>query len=213
MPRQVIILGAGVSGLSCAWSLKKKYGSSIQITILEKSSRVGGWIQTIRSNGFLFEQGPHSYRSKGTGYHTLQLIEELGLQDKVIEADSSARFRYLYLNQKLEKLPHNLMSFLTSPLTKGVIPALLSDFLRPKRAHSDESIYDYFARHLTPSLAETFVDPMISGIYAGDMRKLSLQACFPKLHNKEQEYGSLLRGLLFSSKDTPVTQLLLLGNG
>src|SRR5262245_13844398 len=100
MPRHVVILGAGISGLSCAWHLKKQYKNDIHITLLEKSGRVGGLIRTVHSNGFLFEQGPHSCRGDG-GEATLQLLEELGLQDQIIYANPESNARYVYHNNML----------------------------------------------------------------------------------------------------------------
>lgn len=200
MPCHIVILGGGISGLSCAWYLKKKFGSAISITILEKSPRVGGWIQTDHCEGFLFEQGPHSCRSKGNGIKTLQLVEELDLQDQLIVADPSAQYRYLYYQQQLQKLPHNKLSFFVSPLTKGMTAALFRDIISNQKQLGDISVYDYFTGKMSPELTERFIDPLISGIYAGDMRKLSLRSCFPDLFHLQQQYGSIVRGLLLKPK-------------
>ncbi len=196
MSRRILILGAGISGLSCAWFLKKRWGSNIEITILEKSNRIGGWIQTLEQDHFIFEQGPRGCRPRGTGIHTLHLVEELGLQDQVIRGDTSACFRYLYTEQKLRKFPHHLLSYLFSPVMKGVFRALLKDLITPKGEGIDESIYDFCKRRLSPQLAERLIDPLISGIYAGDIRQLSFQSCFPFLYRLEQEHGSLIKGIL-----------------
>lgn len=196
MSRRVLILGAGISGLACAWSLKKKWGSNVQITLVEKSHRVGGWIRTIEKEGFLFELGPHSCRPKGVGFETLKLIEELELQEQVIVGNPSARFRYLYQNQALQPLPHNFYSFLLSPLMKGVPAALWHDLISSRKKTEDESLFDFVSRRLSPELAERLVDPFVSGIYAGDMRKLSAQACFPTLHQR----GSFVKGWWNSPK-------------
>jgi len=190
MPRRVLILGAGISGLTCAWSLKKRWGSEIQITLVEKSHRVGGWISTIEQEGFLFELGPHSCRPKGVSLETLRLIEELGLQDQVIVGNSSASIRYLYEKKSLQPLPHSLSSFLSSPLMKGVPAALWHDLTSARHNVEDETIFDFVSRRLSPELAERLVDPFVSGVFAGDMRKLSVRACFPGLHRR----GSFVKG-------------------
>lgn len=198
---RIAILGAGISGLACAWFLKKRFGSQIDLTLLEASSRVGGWIQTSNQGSFLFEQGPRGCRPQGTGLVTLRLIEELNLQNQVITSNPAVQFRYLYTQQKLQKLPHNLFSFLFSPLMKGVIPALWHDWWLPKGKEQDESIYDFIARRLSSDLAEKLVDPIISGIYAGDIKKLSVKACFPWLVNYEQTYGGIVKGCIKHRKD------------
>lgn len=200
MPRQIVILGAGISGLTAAWKIQRRLGAEASITLIEKSPRVGGWIQSLQKEEFLFEQGPRSCRSHGTGAATLQLIEELGLQNQVIIAEPPARFRYLYTAGALRRLPHNLISFLFSPLMKGVIPALWHEWLSPPK-EGDESIYDFFSRRFSPQLAQQFIDPLVTGIYAGDIRQLSIQSCFPVLYSWVQQHGSVLRGSLFHKKE------------
>jgi protoporphyrinogen/coproporphyrinogen III oxidase len=196
MPKHIVILGAGISGLSLAWFLKKRMGKKISVTLLEKSMRAGGWIHTIESRGFLFEQGPRSCRSQGTGIETLKLIEELGLQQQVIVADSAARKRFLYHDQKLKPLPRGPLSFLLSPLTRGFLKTLWREWRVPPSSASDETIYDFVVRRLSPEIAEKLIDPLTSGIYAGDIRHLSIRSCYPMLYNLEQEEGSLLKGML-----------------
>lgn len=204
MPKHVLIIGAGITGLAHAWALKRRHGDDVKVTIVEASDRVGGWIQTVEKDGFLFEQGPRSCRTRGAGAATLQLIEELGLQEQVIVADPAASFRYLYTQGSLQRLPSSLLEFLCSPLTRGLIPLLLKEWLIPKSTLPDESVYAFFARRLSPKAVETFVDPLISGIFAGDPQQLSMAACFPALYRREQEYGSLTRGMLFGKRTKPI---------
>lgn len=209
MPCHIIILGAGISGLSYAWYLKKKFKSAIRITILEKESHVGGWIQTKRRGGFLFEQGPHSIRMKGHGMHTLELVEELGLQDQLILADPAAKIRYLYANQKLQKMPSHLFSTLFSSVGKDLLKASLNDFFGHQKALFEETVFEFFSRKLGPILTERMIDPLISGIYAGDMRKLSFKSCFPQIYALENKFGSICRGLLFHKQEkAPLTDFM-----
>ncbi len=159
--RHIVILGAGISGLSTAWFLKKRFGKEIALTIIDKSKRPGGWMQTSHTGGFLFEQGPHSCRATGAGLATLQLAEELGLQDHVVTADPASHIRYLYHNQSLQRLPTGPLSCLFSPLMKGIIPALIRDWRTPPGNQDDESIYDFFSRRFGPSIAERFADYLL----------------------------------------------------
>lgn len=195
-----VILGAGISGLSLGWFLKERYGSSISLTILEKASRCGGWIETNRSTeGFLFEQGPRSCRCS-TGLETLKLVESLGLQKEVITPSDAAKQRFLYLNQKLQPVPRHFGSFLFSPLTRDVLTALWHEWRTPKGSLPDETIYDFFSRRFNRKIAERFADPLVSGIYAGDIRNLSMKSCFPQLFQMEKENGSILKGMLRKRK-------------
>jgi len=57
----IIILGAGLSGLSYAYNVLKK---NVLVTILEKNNEVGGLMRTFNFKDFLFDFGPHVFRSK-----------------------------------------------------------------------------------------------------------------------------------------------------
>ncbi len=203
MSKHVVILGAGISGLSVAWFLKKQYKDSLQITVLESSSRTGGWIKSIEKEGFLLELGPHSCRARGPGIETLQLIENLGLQDQIVTASPAAKQRYLYTEQKLQIVPSSLFDFFSSPLTKGLFKALWKDWRLPKGNGEDESIHSFVSRRLNVSFAEKIFDPLVGGIHAGDIHQLSVQSCFPMLSEWEQQYGGILKGMLRKKSIVP----------
>lgn len=198
-PRHLII-GAGISGLALGWFLKKRFGENQTLTVLEASERSGGWIRTHRDQGFLFEEGPRSCRTKGAGLETLQLIEELGLCEEVISASPSAKKRFIYLEGQLHSVPNTFFSFLLSPLMKGVLPALWREWQVPPSNLEDESIADFIGRRLGKEIAKKLMDPLVSGIYAGDIDKLSLRSCFPEMHRIEQTHGSLVKGMFQKRK-------------
>lgn len=191
-----MILGAGISGLSLGWFLNARFGKKIQLTILERSCRTGGWIQSHYVDGCLFEEGPRSLRPKGSGIETLRLIEHLNLQRHVIEADPAAQSRYLWVENKLKRVPSGLFSLFTSSLTRSIPWILAKEWFRAKNDRPDESIASFASRRLSPYIAEKLFDPLTAGIYAGDAHKLSIRCCFPVLHQWEQEHGSLLKGFL-----------------
>lgn len=178
------ILGAGISGLSSAYYLKKKYGSSIDLTLFEKEERVGGWIRTRNVEGFLFEGGARSIRLQD-GEATLDLIRDLGLEDQLLFASKAAKNRYLLFNGKLEKI-------LSLPLMKGILPGLLNDLFASKSTLEDESVYAFFSRRFSPLIADRFIDPLIKGIYAGDPKRLSIKACFPQIKDRSLILGGLV---------------------
>jgi|GEM_PF-625213 len=199
----VAILGAGISGLATAWFLRHFFGSTIRLTVIEKNSHPGGWVETCRQEGFLFEQGARSCRSKGAGRETLALIEALGLQEQVLTPHPDARHRYLYEGQQLQRLPRHLWQVALNPLTRGWLNALWRDERMPKRQEADESIHAFFSRRLGLSWTERLIDPFVSGIYAGDCRHLSLKSCFPLFDQWEQKHGSLMRGAWRHSPSPP----------
>ena len=193
--KKIVILGAGISGLSLGWFLKKKHGSTLNLQILEKTSRPGGWIQTQQVQDTLFDQGPRSCRIRGHGLETLKLIEELGLSHQVLPADRAAKKRYIYTDKTLKALPGGWLSLFTSPWTAKLIQGLVKDLTTPKSPLEDETIHSFFSRRFNPEMAETFIDPLTLGIYAGNIRQLSIRSCYPDWFEREQQYGGLLKSL------------------
>ena len=196
---KIVIIGGGVSGLTAAWSLQQK-DPQAEIILLEKSPRLGGWIQSHIEDDFLFEYGPRSCRSYGNGQSTLKLIEDLGLSEQIVYGSPSAKKKYLFLDGKLREVPSCLKSMFASSLFWKSTPALLKEVFISPSDNEDESIYDFVSRRMGTHIAETFFDPIISGIYAGDIRYLSVKACFPIMKEWEQKYGSIVRGL-FAKKE------------
>lgn len=204
---RIVIIGAGISGLSLAWMLKQKFNDQISLTILEKSARPGGWIHTKVQGDFLFEQGPRCCRSRGNGIATLQLIESLGLQSELVTASPKANKRYLYSEGRLQQLPNSLPSMVFNPLMTGVLPALLREYFIPSSNTEDESIAQFFSRRFTADITDKLIDPFVAGIYAGDIHQLSMSACFPYFHRLEKDYGSVVKGAikeLFQKKEKPI---------
>lgn len=181
---KILILGGGISGLTAAWTLQKKYPHA-SITLLEKSDRLGGCIDTLREGSAVFEKGPRTCVDTRSP-SLLALIQELGMESELIYASPDAKKRYLYTDGKL-RTPFSLFP-------KMILPLLREPFRAPSLAE-DESIYDFASRRFNPALANTFFDPMTLGIFAGDIHKLSLRSSFPFLHQWEQTHGSLLRAL------------------
>lgn len=202
--KKVVILGAGISGLSLGWFLKKRYGAYLDIQILEKSSRPGGWIQSLQVEGAVFEQGPRSCRTVGNGVATLNLIEELGLSDQIILPHPSAQHRYIYSKNRLQKLPNGMMSLIKSPFKGAIIRGLWKDWKTPQSKVEDETIYNFICRRLNSEIADNFIDPLTLGIYAGNIHELSAHACFPDWIKREQAYGGLIRSLWKSPRNSNI---------
>ena len=176
-----LILGGGISGLAAAYFLRKQH-AKMQITLLEKSSRLGGSIATENRGGFLFETGPRTFQ-RSRCPKLLALIEELGLTSDLIFSDPTASKRHLLLGGKL----HNITS-----LWSSLAMAAARDLVMPKGTVEEESIYEFACRRFGKKAAELFFDPMAKGVFGGDMHKLSLRACFPSLHQMEQANRSIL---------------------
>lgn len=192
-PNSVVVIGGGVSGLACAYQLKKL---GLPVTLLEASPRVGGLIETVERDGFLFESGPQSFQGTET---LLGLIHDLDIEDELCKADPGAP-RYVLRQGTLRKVPMSPQAILTtSLLSPGTRWKVVSEpFKRTRPPNDDESVADFVRRKFGHEILEYLVSPFVSGVYAGDPEKLSLRAAFPSLEEWEREYGSVLRGAIKS---------------
>ncbi len=180
---KIVIIGGGITGLSAAWYAQKKYPEA-SIILFEKQNRLGGSIQTSYDGGYLFEKGPRTFQINRSP-HLLELIRELDLQ--IIESSQEAKRRFILYKGKL-RTPTSLLP--------RFFPTLIRELFIPRSNQEDESICDFASRRFSAKMAEVFFDPLTLGIYAGDIRKLSLRSCFPSLHQWEKEHGSVVKALM-----------------
>ena len=193
----IIVIGGGISGLACAYRLRQ---AGIPVRLLEAGSRPGGMIGTKEKDGFRFELGPQSFLSTEP---LVGLIDALELKDQLLQANPRAP-RYILIGGRLVPAPLAPPFLLTTPLlTAGTKLRLFTEILRrTKPPADDESIAAFVRRKFGDELLDRLVAPFVSGIYAGDPERLSLRAAFPKLHEFEAKYGSVLRGAM---KSRPAT--------
>ncbi len=194
--RAVVVIGAGISGLVCAYRLKTL---GIDVALIEKSDRVGGVIQSETIDGFLIERGPNS--SQGTE-ELLALVEELGITGELAEGDPKAP-AYVYFKGRLHPVPSGAGAFIKSDLLSlsGKLRIFKEPFVPVRRSDSEESVASFARRRIGREAAERMVAPFVSGIYAGDADQLSVQAAFPKLANLETGYGGLFRGTFAKARE------------
>src|SRR5246500_1628467 len=195
-PNRVIVIGAGISGLACAFRLKQL---GLPIILLEASARVGGLVGTVRKDGFLFESGPQNFQGTEP---LIDLIREVGVETELQRADPRAP-RFVYLHGRLHKIPMTPQALMTSSLLGLKSRAKLASepFKRTKPPTKEESVADFVRRKFGHEILEYLVAPFVSGVYAGDPEKLSLRGAFPTLEEWEREYGSVLRGAMKSRSD------------
>ncbi|OLD18037.1 MAG: hypothetical protein DMG19_06180 [Acidobacteria bacterium] len=181
---EVLIIGAGISGLACAWRLKKL---GIDTEIVEAATRAGGVIRTENINGYQIEWGPNSIQPAPAA---LKLIDEAGLWDDLLPPDPHAP-RYIYLKGRLRKFPFG-------PLSLGGIARILAEpFIRSK-SPKDESVRDFLVRRFGKQAHDRLAGPLFTGIYAADTGQLSMAAVLPRMLEMERDYGSLTAAMLRS---------------
>jgi oxygen-dependent protoporphyrinogen oxidase len=196
MGLRLVIVGGGISGLSLAHALAEQ--GRFEITVLEAAKRPGGKIWSDMSDGFLCESGVNGFLDNKPA--TLELSSRLSLSP--IRSSDAARKRFLYSGSVLHRLPESPPAFIKSALIS--LPGKLRLALEPfvaKGAKHDESLADFARRRLGKEAYEKLVDPMASGIYAGDPETLSLKSCFPRIDEIEQKYGSLIKGMISISRE------------
>ncbi|MBI4402402.1 MAG: protoporphyrinogen oxidase [Nitrospirae bacterium] len=215
--RHVAIVGGGIAGLATAFALQERAaetGLPLPCTLIEADSRWGGKILTHRIGEFLIEAGPDSFLSqKPWG---LALCAKLGLTDRLINTNEDQKKTFVFSRGRLRELPEGLIvivptelgPFLRSGLLSGAgIARMAMDFVLPaKRKPGDESLAAFFRRRLGREAFERVIEPLMAGIYAGDAEQISLRATFPRFLEMEQEYGSLIRGMLAGRKRATPTQ-------
>lgn len=213
--KRVAVLGGGITGLSAAFYLKriaKEQGRSLEVTVLEKSDRFGGKVNTLRKNGFVIERGPDSFL--GRKLPMLRLARELNLLDELVGTNPQATKTYLAYDGALHPMPKGLnlgipndlgafaRNSVVSPL--GKLRALDELRLPPKTDDADESVGDFLERRLGREMVERIGEPLLAGIHAGDLYKLGLKATFPQFAEMERKYGSVIRGMIDARKKAPV---------
>lgn len=194
--KRIMIVGAGITGLSTAYQLQKLGAGALNLRILEASDIPGGNIQTDRFEGCLIEKGPNGYLDNVEA--TRRLIDEIGLSSKVQRADSRAERRYLYRGGRLHLLPSSPVAFFRSPLlsVKARARVAMEPFSRKAPSEIDESVFDFASRRIGREAASILVDAMVSGVFAGNVFKLSLASTFPKMAAMEREHGGLVRAMI-----------------
>jgi oxygen-dependent protoporphyrinogen oxidase len=189
-----IVIGGGIAGLSCAVEILR-VAPGTSLILLESERRLGGNIRTTREDGFTIEWGVNGFLDNVP--ETLALIERIGLRDAVAPAGDAAGRRFIFRSGRLHEIPLKPPAFLASPLlsVRGRLRVLGEPFAR-RRPDGDETVFAFASRRIGREAAKILVDSMVSGVYAGDSRVLSLESTFPRMAEMEREHGSLVRALI-----------------
>ena len=203
---RILVIGGGIAGLSAAYYASKI--PDIQVTLLESSDHWGGKITTDRvdfdDGQFIIEGGPDTFLA--TKPWGVALCKELGLVDRLHGTNPHKKNTYVLNHNRLLPLPDGLAMMIPTNIEAILKSRLISwfskarmglDFVLPARAvDGDESLGTFVSRRLGREAYENLIEPLMSGIYAGDGDQLSLASTFPYLRDLELKYGSLARGAL-----------------
>jgi protoporphyrinogen/coproporphyrinogen III oxidase len=201
LPKRVIIIGGGISGLSAAYYL---YRAGIRPTLIEKAPQIGGVIQTSFQQGCVIEAGPDSFLAAKPA--AAALIHEVGLGDQLIGSNDRQRITYILKNGKLLPLPDGLMMMVPTKIMPLIGTDLLSwgtkirmglEYLRRSNGRQpDRSVHDFLLDHYGEESVDYLAEPLLAGVYGGDPKQMSANSVLPRFVEIETKYGSLTRGVL-----------------
>lgn len=189
-----LIIGGGLAGLTAALDLRR---AGRRVLVLEAGPALGGKAITCRTAHGDFPGGPTSFNGRHRPFW--RLLDRLGLEAEVVRLHPRSGARYIVRDGKLQGLrPHPVSVLTTGALTLSDKWSMARDLLRTQRAQpaGDESLDAFLTRRFGRAAVDHFFAAVMTGIFAGDLKQLSAQACMPALVAAEKEYGSVLRGAL-----------------
>ncbi len=196
--KPVAIIGGGITGLTAAFYLQQR---GVPVVLYEATDRVGGTIQSLEHDGYLAEFGPNTILE--TSPKIAALVKDAGLAERRRDPAPEANARYVVRYQRPIEMPGSPLGFFTTKLfTASAKWAVLREpFVPARRDGAEESIADFVRRRLCKEFLEQAIDALVSGIYAGNPEKLSVQQAFPKLAALEANYGSLIKGQILGGRE------------
>lgn len=190
---RIAVIGGGVAGLTAALALRDR---SHEVTVFEADEVAGGKVRTEKQGPWRVELGPAALAEEAPS--TQALLRRLRLDSDVILSEEEARHRFVLRNGCLRELPASPPKLIWSrALSLSAKLRLLSELhVAARPPEGEETVADFARRRFGDEIAEGLVEPMVTGVFAGDYERLSMGAAFPKVAALEQQHGSILRALI-----------------
>ena len=208
--KRIVIVGGGIAGLAAAYfalEKAKKIGEELRLTLLDEKDRLGGCILTEKVDDFVIEGGPDCFLYEKPW--ALALCEKLGLGDRILNTNENRR-TFILSDGKLHELPEGFMLMVPTSFTPFINSSLISWpgkirmamdlFIPKKKSDEEESLAEFVRRRLGDEALEKIAEPLVAGIHAGMPETMGLKSTFPRFLQIEEEYGSLIKGMLARRK-------------
>ena len=201
MKPKIAVIGGGISGLTAAFCLTKN-NASAEVTLFEATDRLGGVLDTIEKDGFLFERSADNFIANEGAPWALDLCEEIGFRDQLIQTNTEHRRALIWSRGRLHPVPEgfqlmkpsNMWAIARSPLLsiRAKLRMAMERFVKDPKGGPDESLATFSKRRLGEEAFERLVQPLVSGIFTADANKLSMQAALPQFVKMVETHGSLI---------------------
>lgn len=204
--RKIVIIGGGITGLSTAFYLQKEIQTKHlpwTVTLLESKDHLGGKIQTITQDGYVMERGPDSFLERKPS--AAQLVRDVGLEDQLVRNEIGQA--YILRRGRLLPIPEGAVMGVPTEVKPFVTTSLISpigkmraaaDLILPRSKmldEEDQSVGMFFRQRLGDEVVENIIEPLLSGIYAGNIDQMSLMSTFPQFAKMGKEHRSLILGM------------------
>ncbi|BAQ10134.1 protoporphyrinogen oxidase [Bacillus sp. OxB-1] len=207
--KKVVIVGGGITGLSAAFYMQKEArekGLALDVILIEASNRLGGKIQTIRRDGFVIERGPDSFLIRKKSVDVL--AKDLGIEGELVR--NATGQAYVLVHNELHPIPGGSVMGIPTEIGPFLKTGLFTwsgkmraagDFLLPRSGvEGDQSLGQFFRRRFGGEVVDNLIEPLLSGVYAGNIDTMSLESTFPQFYQVEKKHRSLILGM---KKTTP----------
>ncbi len=207
--RRVAIAGGGLAGVTAAWQLAQaaRAQGGLEVRLFEAAERLGGTIETVERDGFTIDCGADGWVTEKPWAR--ELVRELGLHTKLAGSNDAERVTYIVRGGRLVAMPDGMRMMVPGDLAALERSELFSaaakrayaeepgraSWLREAAPDEDESIAEFVRRHFGEEVLRTVAAPLLSGVFGGDVARLSVRAVMPGFVALEREFGSLVLGL------------------